>query len=140
VAKNTANSFTHAAYCMRHTGGSLTQTAVLAQPGDQFRGRHFGSTDWDPQQYKLECGMSEVVSGVSQSVSGKLHAVRCSSGMNLAGSACEVRVVDGGSGYSGQYGDWDYGYYKADCPKNKVMVGLSVNPSSGQVHAVACCN
>ena len=103
--------------------------------------RYSRTPDWDWGYWKLECGLNEYVSGASQAQDGNpaFHALRCSAGAGSANS-CEVRVVSGGAGYSGAWGDWDWGYYKADCPQDKVMVGASFDTTTSKPHAIYCCN
>ena len=102
--------------------------------------RHAGA-GWDGGFWKVECGLNEFVSGVSQQmVDGALvQAVRCSTGYGSA-TSCERRIVDAGVGYTGTFNDWDYVYYKADCPDTKVVVGVTIKPADGRVRSILCCN
>jgi hypothetical protein len=112
-------------------------SGTLAVPYDQRRVKR--TADWDSGYYKLECSDKEVVTGVSQTTDGRLHAIRCGAVDEFSITSCERRIVDNGAGYTGQYADWDRGYYKADCPVGKVAVGASVNPSTQKAHALLCC-
>jgi uncharacterized protein YgiM (DUF1202 family) len=138
VSRDTEGRYAHAALCDSGTAGG-SPAAVLSGPGDQRRGGRVG--DWDWGYYKLECREGEYVSGVSQSTDpngARIHSVRCSSG---AGSTrnCATRVIAGQQDYSGADGDWDSGYYKGDCLPGDVAVGVSIDPESGQAHALLCC-
>lgn len=139
MSKDPADSYAHAVYCMKRTDSATSSVAVLAVPGDHQRGRHpaGNKADWDPGYYKLECGTNEFVMGVSQSTAGKFHAIRCGSGITPGTAGYSVIKVDGGSPIN-DWGDWDYGYYKASCGSDRNVVGVSVNPNTGRVHAVLC--
>jgi|GEM_PF-2804966 len=125
----------HGAMCVS-VGKATTQAAVVPA-GENRRAQRAG--DWDAGFYKGECGTNEFVSGISQTTGGTIHALRCSSGLG-ASTSCERRLVENGAGYSAAYGDWDPNYFKADCPNNKVVVGVSQVVATGKVHAVLCCD
>jgi hypothetical protein len=137
-SKRTDDTFTHALLC-KNIGISGTQVATVTLPGDSRRYSRNG--DWDVGYWKLECGLQEHVTGASQAAtdSPSFHRLQCSTGGGSA-SNCETRIVDGGAGYTGSWGDWDTGYDKADCPSGKVVVGTSFNPSTYRPHAIYCCN
>jgi hypothetical protein len=136
----TTGTFAHAALCssMSLLGNS---GAVLSGPTDQRRESRNG--DWDAGHVKYECGLNEYVAGVGQFPQGVFRSVLCkASPMNAGGtSGCETRNVavpdDRGSTAEG---DWDPGYYKAQCSAGKVVVGVSVSRTSGKAHRLLCCN
>jgi hypothetical protein len=99
------------------------------------RAQHFG--DWDPGFAKTECALNEYVSGLSQDPGGhSLRHLRCASA-TMSNTSCETRLVtqdDRGE----QTGDWDSGYYKAECSNDKVVVGISVT-AAGKPRKLLCC-
>ena len=123
---------------------SGTTTAVLFAGSDQRLDHRVynTSTDWDPNNYKTECGAHGYISGLSQDTSTHvLHGVRCSESAGLdTTNNCEVKVIYGTNAWSNDYGDWDYGFDKGDCPDGKIAVGVSEVPSTGKIHALLCCN
>lgn len=121
-----------------------TQAAVLTGLGDRARFQRTGSwsgTDWDPHFYKWQCGQNEYISGVSQTPSlAAVHAVRCSTGFGQA-TGCEVkRAISGDDRSNLLSGDWDSGFHKAECSAKKVVVGLSISPSTLKVNGLLCCD
>jgi hypothetical protein len=108
-------------------------------PGDN-RGADF-NWDWDSGYFKAECSPGEFVQGVAQSTSGTLDGILCCAGV-VSHSACDVQVFD--SHNSSAYGrpDWDYGYYKGQCPKGQYVAGVSAFAGSpqGAPHAILCCS
>lgn len=119
------------------------QAAILSGSGDHQRTRRIGNwigTDWDPHFYKWQCGENEYISGVSQTTSLAVHAVRCSTGFGQT-TGCEVkRALSGDDRGNFASGDWDIGFRKAECPAKKVVVGLSFSPSSLKVNGLMCCD
>jgi|GEM_PF-5043859 len=120
------------------------QAAILSGLGDRQRATRTGSwtgSDWDPHFYKWQCGENEYISGVSQTTSiAEVHAVRCSTGFGLT-SGCEVkRALTNDDRGSLASGDWDAGFIKAECPAKKVVVGLSISPSTLKVNGLMCCD
>jgi hypothetical protein len=120
------------------------QAAVLSGLADRQRIRRTGSwtgTDWDPHFYKWQCGENEYISGVSQTTSlAEVHAVRCSTGFGQV-TGCEVkRALSGDDRGSVVSGEWDAGFHKAECPVKKVVVGLSISPSTLKVNGLMCCD
>ena len=136
LSKAVDDTYGHAILCRKYA--TVSWSAVLLAGSEQRRALRVA--DWDYGYYKAECGSNEIMSGESQAQDGSsAHAVLCSAG-TTAQSNCEPRIVDFQAGYSGSYGDWDYGYYKGDCPYGKVAVGVSHHPATGKVHALLCCN
>lgn len=133
-------TFNHAVLCQNHGQVNLTGATVAKLDIDGDRQRYQHTVIWEGGIWKIECGLNEYVSGISQSntTPAITHAVRCSAG---AGSnvGCELRVIDGSAGASGAWGDWAPTYYKADCPAGKVMVGLSTN-FAARPKSILCCN
>jgi len=131
-----------AAVCRRDQKAGVYR-ATLSQPGEQRRMQRGvnGTTDWDWGFYKMECGQGERISGVSQTCSSTpaFHSIRCSSGY-LADYNCETVQIGGGDHRSSVLtDDWDWGYSKTECSPGKVAVGVSVEPSTGKLHKLLCC-
>lgn len=114
------------------------------------RGTIDSAIDWDPGYYKAECNLDEFVAGVSQSEpgdpfgQGRLNGLLCCPG-NL-GDSIEVGSVQvshgqNSAGFTGV--DWDYGYFKAQCPTGQYVAGASTFGPGGAVpdgipHALLC--
>jgi hypothetical protein len=102
--------------------------------------------EWDYGYYKGDCGAQWAITGLSTDLNGGLaHALLCWSGGNageFTGSAVTtVSPVWGGTTANMLYsrmGDWDYGYYKAECGLNEYVSGVSQAPGSGAVHGIRC--
>jgi hypothetical protein len=111
--------------------------ATLVLPYDQRRA--FRNGDWDWGYYKLECGANEYVAGVSQNyLDHSVHAVRCARSPVLQDAACFPRFFTS-SGLAGD-GDWDYGFFKAECTASEYVAGVSVDPGTLNLHAILCCS
>jgi hypothetical protein len=138
LSKSPATGRTNSILCQMVAPSQFpgTYAAMLAVPGDQRRAGRIG--DWDYGYYKLECGNNEYVSGSSENfVTHQFHAVRCSSSPGLGNTGCYTRAFDS-SGAAGD-GDWDPGFYKAECAPSEYVAGVSVDTASGDPHAVLCC-
>jgi len=113
-----------------------------------------GLGDWDPGYYKAECPAGWYTQGVSQSTSGALNSLLCcpintslegqTPAPAASGSTCTVQTVynQNSSAYSPP--DWDYGFYKAECPGGQsaaqYVAGVSAFANgSGIPHAILCC-
>lgn len=146
LSQSSDRTFTHALLCKNvGAGASGTQTAVLTfdrEHADDHR-NYRRISDWEWRSgWELECGLHEYVSGISQEPSNGsplkfFHGVRCSAGLGSA-SGCEARLIQNDKGKSGDWGDWDYSYFKADCPTGKVMVGLSTD--GARPVSIFCCD
>lgn len=129
--------------------------------GGVFWGKNFGYSqtpytqnngDWAPGSYKGECHSGQALTGISKYTSGAAaHAVMCSSVWDSANfmenSSCTPLYFDHGYGTVGNVqwyvdpppvGDWDYGYYKAECGSNMFVGGVSQS-TSGIVNGILCC-
>jgi hypothetical protein len=104
---------------------------------------HYG--DWDYGYYKGDCPSGDFIVGVAQTPSGALDHVLCGyvppdpDGLAPDPTDCEAATFPGDTPISLPDGDWAYGYYKLECPDNKVMVSISADPSSHQPHGILCC-
>jgi hypothetical protein len=122
----------HDAFVAAHT---------VSRSGDAYRsGKTHATYDWDPGFAKSECGNGEYVSGVSQERDGSnahsLKHLRCAAAP-IAGNQCNSKSVmtdDRGE----NSGDWDPGYWKAECSNDTIMVGVSVT-GSGKPRRILCC-
>ena len=148
VSKSNDNTFSHALLCMNvGSGATGTEKEILTfDPAHGADNRTYKRVaDWDSSAvFEFECGLNEYVSGFSQNPnfyppSSFFHAMRCTAGLGSA-TSCEKRVVQGGAGSSGAWGDWDYSFPKADCPNGKVMVGASIDIVKMRPHSIYCCN
>jgi hypothetical protein len=134
-------TFTHALLC-KYVGNSVSgaQAGLVGTGTDR---RYQRVQTWDSGFRQLECGLNEFVTGTSQAANADypntFHALRCSAGAG-SGTNCERRLLDRGEGYTAAWGDWDNGYLKSDCPTNKVVVGVSLNPTTQGPHAIYCCD
>jgi hypothetical protein len=127
--------------------GNVTATLPLPASGDNRRTTARGS--WAPGYQKLECGLGEYVSAVSEGApvcqgpgNYRFHAVQCAQGQNL-GETCRERIFDAGDDRATNMldtGDWDVGAYKGECGPNAHVAGVSVSPSTGAPHSLLCCS
>jgi hypothetical protein len=111
---------------------------VLVASGEQRRARRID--DWDYGSWKLECARGEYVTGASHTPDGKFHAVLCGyrpPGSTGNGEYCRTTVA-GELNYS-TAGDFDPGYWETACADSEYIAGVSVTPSTSQVHALLCC-
>ncbi len=117
-----------------------------------FWGQNYGFLQWAPPSigdwangsYKGECGLStssgEPVAGVTSYQTGahQAHAVLCGdTSFSVTPSSCYARVFDPGDN-RGSTGDWDPGFYKADCRNNEYVSGVAQN-GSGKMSTILCC-
>jgi hypothetical protein len=140
----TSGSYSKSVQCISAGSAIASGTFVAAIGGLQESRRSLRINDWDPGFYKWECGLNEYVSGFSQATSGNpLHKIRCATGnfTNGGQNSCETRRVGGGDdrGYTAD-GDWDPGFYKAQCSFGKAIFGVSINTTTQQPHRILCCN
>jgi hypothetical protein len=114
-------------------------------------------SDWSPNSYKGECQRGQPLIGLSiftangNRASGPAHTVLCDTGSNWTkgtptyfnsfeqSRACYFRAFDPGDnrGYTGQ-GDWDYGFYKAQCGTSEFVAGISQS-QAGVTNGILCC-
>ena len=143
LSQRTDLSAAHALLCAPNctfTGTGVTTLSDIAS-GDHRRASR--AADWDSGYYKSECGLNEYVSGISMDSSSKrLHGLRCASASLASGGAnnCETRLVTQDDRGDTAYGDWDYGYSKAQCSAGKVIYGVSTVPTTGRPHRILCCS
>ena len=145
LSQRPSDGFAHAIACGYGSTGTFTgnRTATVVFSGADNRRRQRAG-DWDIGYHKGECGWNEYVSGVSMDPSTKkVHALRCAAGslQNGGDNSCETRILSNGDDRGNMAsGDWDPGYYKADCSVGKVVYGVSVHASTGKPHRILCCN
>jgi hypothetical protein len=139
ISVETSNNYAHAGLCsdFRISGSAV---ATLNQPGEQRRAQRI--YDWDYGYYKLECGVNEFVSGLSQSPQNPstFKGIRCSSGAGATSHCVTQDIGAGNHGFDSARADWDWGYYKSECNPGQVVVGVSVSPSTGKAHRLFCCD
>lgn len=109
--------------------------------------------DWAYGRYKAECASGGSAVGLSRLPStNRAHSVLCKSqlspsgplnfydaGFDTAHAATSTQVFseNNSTGY-GPRGDWDYGYYKGECPYDQFVTGVSQNPSTGKIDKIEC--
>ncbi len=116
---------------------SVTSSGCNARsfdPGDS-RGDTDNGVDWDPGFAKGECAANEFVAGVAQSTSGSVDSILCCPG-SFTRASCEAQVFATNNSPGWHEPDWDYGFYKGECPAGQVAAGVS---ASGPPHALYCC-
>jgi hypothetical protein len=103
--------------------------------------------DWDPGYYKDECRENEYVNGIALSTSGQVDGILCCPGAMMHAS-CNVQVFDNGNSSQFSLPDWDYGFYKGQCPSGaearaQYVAGISTpafgQQAAGTPHAILCC-
>ena len=121
----------------RASWGSTTAT-VSPYGGDSRRDTSTG--DWASGYYKGECGLSEVVVGVSD-MNGAVHDLRCApKGGTVSSVSCNTRNVGSGDDRGRtSTGDWDFGYYKSECADGQYVKGVSLYTDSKKPRSILCC-
>jgi len=104
--------------------------------------------DWSGGDFKAECAVTDRVAGISATpitFSPLLnpHVALCETsyfGIGRGGVAGETHVVTGPDDRADYgTGDWDFGYYKAECGANEVVVGVSQSTASpGRMKKILC--
>lgn len=141
-SRNSGQRGPHALRCKSY-GPPFNDTFVASQAvsssGDSYRSGTTNATyDWDPGYAKTECGRGEYVSGVSQDMSAhSLKHLRCASADSISNACNSKSVMTDDRGED--TGDWDPGYFKAECDADMVVVGVSVN-ASGMPRRILCCH
>jgi hypothetical protein len=98
--------------------------------------------DWDVNYVKLECGPSELVTGVAQSPSLVFGTILCSVSAAGAGSSnCVTLSVlhDMDVRMSTATGDWAIDFSKIECDPSYALKGISTGSAPGELHRVLCC-
>jgi hypothetical protein len=99
-----------------------------------------GDGDWAVGEFKGECGSNEWTIGVSTSAT-QAHSMRCAwtdTTTNFTSFQSTLDISSGNDGYGNHgLGDWDYGYFKGECPANAMVTGLSL-ASGGALSHVRC--
>jgi hypothetical protein len=112
--------------------------------GQNFGWNGFPVGDWARGSYKAQCSPGQPVIGVSSDVSEtNVHSVLCQSNSSwpnyMQGSACYGLSFDPGNNMiANPEGDWDRGYYKAECNTNEFVAGVSQS-TSGKLNGIMCC-
>jgi hypothetical protein len=100
-----------------------------------------GLGDWDYGYYKGECGANEMVTGLSLGSNGALNHVRCSSTPMAATNCRALPFPSSDNRETPNSGtDWAYGYFKGECGQGSAVAGISRGVSTGDVHAILCCD
>jgi hypothetical protein len=101
--------------------------------------------DWSYGNYKGECGMNGASKGIPlvglsayTGGSHQAHAVQCAATtVSTTGSSCYARMFDPNNN-QGLAGDWDVGFYKANCAANEYVQGVSQS-TAGRINGILCC-
>ncbi len=98
--------------------------------------------DWDYGYWKTECSLTSTVSGVSSDSNGKFKALYCQS-MDIDKIAVSFEYVkispwNGDDRRTYASNDWSYGYWKAECKDNEVVVGASIKSGTRFLHGLLC--
>jgi Ricin-type beta-trefoil lectin domain/Phosphate-induced protein 1 conserved region len=142
ISTFTGSQIAHAVLC-----GDSENAARYAQSSSctlaYFDGfsNYGGYGDWDSGSYIDNCPAGFFAAGVSQSTSGMLDGLLCCPGTGAGLTAQDCTTQDVGSNIPGA--DWDWGYYKAQCPSprnDQYIVGVSASDSTGGPHAIRCCS
>jgi hypothetical protein len=96
--------------------------------------------EWDPGNWKADCGANAAMTGLSTSPSGSgAHGIYCTPySSHFTGNYVRSLSIAGGNLVSQRMGDWDLGYYKAECGLNEYVSGVSIDPSSKVTHSLRC--
>jgi hypothetical protein len=135
----------HALRCKNYGTAQFTDDwsspTILSISGtvDNRAGMRFG--DWDVGFRKTECGLTDYATGLSQNTSTHAMAhLRCATAATpLSNANCETRSIVSANDQGEATGNWDNGYWKAECANNKVVMGVSAD-TSGKPRKVLCCD
>lgn len=132
---------------------TASQCYLRSLKSNDNRGDTDNGWDWDSGNYKLECASGEYVQGVSQSTSGQLDGILCCPGQSYIGGRaqalqhrnCDAQVFYNGPSPADSGPDWDYGYYKGQCPGGQYVSGISSPAYTsvgaiGAAHGLLCCS
>jgi hypothetical protein len=126
------------------TGGYGANAYALPFVGQNYGYTGLPSGDWANGSYKGQCSSGQPVTGISEVPSEEsVHGVLCG---NTPQSAkypqvtCHGVLFDPGNNMvSDPEGDWDLGYYKAECGISEYVAGVS-QTTSGTVDGILCCS
>jgi hypothetical protein len=128
----------HVAQCSSGTffGRGMTNCSTRnVGCGDDRGTRAVG--DWDPGFCLSECGLGQLVFGVSfNSLYGNPHRILCCD--NIAHVPYTTEVFAGQNSNNVSSVDWDPGFWKANCPVTYGMRGLSYLTTGANAHAAMC--
>ena len=138
-ADNVAPGSAHALRCKNYgvpfNGDQAGDALPVSATTNNARGSHAG--DWDPGFAITECGLNEYVTGISQNPTGHaLASVRCAHAPTKKQGCSTRSTLQEDRGEAS--GDWDSGYFKAECAVDQVVVGVSVN-TAGNPRTILCC-
>lgn len=135
---------THAALCRRDNGDNWRYPHNGCYTRVMRNGENRGVTwtgDWDYGYWKTECGANEFVAGISKNLGDhQVEAVLCCPG-SVNHNSCSAKVLgSAGAQETSETGDWDWGYWKAECGVGRYVAGVSREVSPGNPHAILCCS
>jgi hypothetical protein len=101
--------------------------------------------DWDVGYTKAECDMDETITGISQTGDLRLSKIQCGwieSEVGNSDQGCTTLVFSSTSDnqLASDPGDWAIGFSKNQCRSNQYLKGVSSNPTTGEIHALLCCD
>jgi hypothetical protein len=104
-------------------------------------------TGWDDRA-DTETGdwaATEAITGISQTPGLAVSSIQCSAiqteiGNNDAGCTALQFTNDANHQLSSDPGDWSVNFVKNQCRPDQYMKGVSSSPSTGEIHAILCCN
>ena len=151
LAEDPSEGHAHSVLCgSDSTAPQFQQNTCHGVAFDPGNNDQASDPDWDPGFYKAQCRFNEFVAGVSQSLSGAVNGILCcTAGVGHFGCGQEVFYQTNSPGYRGP--DWDYGFYKGECPQGQYATGVSAVPevgvqnggsigmAPGAPHALRCC-
>jgi hypothetical protein len=111
-----------------------------------------GTGDWDPNFFKAECGRFEVMVGISQTQAHRVSRILCAPMNQVQSNVSHCTTLAYSSHSDNRLNtlsrlstnapttDWDPGYAKNECGLNQILKGVSSNRSTGEIHALLCCD
>jgi hypothetical protein len=102
--------------------------------------------DWAPNMVKMECGATEVMTGLAQATG--------SPGAQIIGARCSPANIHGATNCAAEFfqygdaqeqpsrGDWDYGYQKGECSPGRYVKGVARFAGVGSygIAGIFCCS
>jgi hypothetical protein len=131
----------HSALCQHSTEPiDHTSERTYGNNGDLDDRGDTATGDWDPGNQKIECGPSEVITGVAQTASLVFGVILCSESQPGPDPGRCVSLYfshDMNDRLSTDSGDWAFEYVKNECGAQHVLKGIST--AAGELHGVLCC-
>jgi hypothetical protein len=109
-----------------------------------FSNSNYGSAIWGPSNtYTGTCPGGVPITGLSKPTSGVgAHAIQCGPNAMPSPVTTNCTALTFGNADNRRYtgtGDWDSGYYRAECGYNEYLQGIGQDKTTKKINAIVCC-